>query len=619
MKVAVDPRTRLDRWAALLAPVQWKTGRAGFKARCPAHADEDPSLDVDVRAGRFLWMCRAGCEQRDVAQAVTALGNGHGAQPDAVVTIARGDRPPVRSRRDPLGELAELCAVPRKHIDRMARRGWLAARGDAVAFLFGATGPLKARDLAKPKKEGIRWIGADDEAKAPPIWPLLVTYPETIWLTEGETDCVVLRSRGLDAFAITKGAGTGLTPAQIDALRGRGVRRVVVAFDADPAGRDGSSEQVASIAVAGLDVATTCPPAFDPLTGSGKDWRDWHRSGGTALPEPIDATPPPFFIGHGQALAIAAEDVRWVVPNLIAEGDKVMIAGPQKSLKTFLALDLTRALAAGGEFLGRPEWLVERPARVAFIEEEGSPSLFFRRVAKMGEVPDGSVAWAHRRGFKFTDDAAISTLIERLLAFDPAVAIFDPMQRMTPGIDENDASKTGVVWDAIQRIQLALPRMAVVVIHHANKQARLSWESIRGSSRHAGEVDLGVFVEKEGEDLLRVVIDGRDVPTATGYGDALLVHYSVTSDGFSLIDTGTRVRIRKTGGRTNRSSDQSKQLVLDAVKETPGATKKQIALALDIDEYTVGEYLRDLEREGAIHGNQPSVIKPKKYAAKEGE
>jgi hypothetical protein len=68
----------------------------------------------------------------------------------------------------------------------------------------------------------------------------------------------------------------------------------------------------------------------------------------------VDATPPPFFISQGQALAIAAEDVPWVVPYLIAEGGKVMIAGPQKSLKTFLALDLTRARATGGGLLGRP-------------------------------------------------------------------------------------------------------------------------------------------------------------------------------------------------------------------------------------------------------------------------
>ena len=502
--------------------------------------------------------------------------------------------------------------------------GWHGAvgsqRGARLSRSCSADGrPVKTRDLAKPKKEGIHWTGVDDEAKAPPIWPLLDEYPATIWLTEGETDAIVLRARGLDSFAITKGAATGLTPAQIEALRGRGVGRIVVAFDGDPAGRDGASEQVASIVATGLDVATAYPPSYDPLTGSGKDWRDWHRAGAGTLPEPLDATPPPFFISQAEALTIAARDVQWVVPHLIAEGDKVMIAGPQKALKTYLALALTRALATGGEFLGRPEWTVERRRRVAFIEEEGSPSLFFRRVAKLGDVPDDQVAWAHRRGFKFTDEAAVSALIERLLAFDPAAAIFDPMQRMTPGVDENDAGKTGVVWDAIQRIQLALPQMAVIVIHHANKQARLSWESIRGSSRHAGEVDLGIFVEKEGEDLLRLVVDGRDVPTVTGYGDALLVRYSVTSDGFSMTDTGTRVRIRKTGGRTSRTSDESKELVLDAVKEQPGSTKKQIALALDIDEYTVGEYLRDLEREGAIHGARSSVTAPKKYAAKEGK
>jgi hypothetical protein len=84
---------------------------------------------------------------------------------------------------------------------------------------------------------------------------------------------------------------------------------------------------------------------------------------------------------------------------------------------------------------------------------------------------------------------------------------------MIPGVNENDSSETGIVWDEVARIQEALPGIVVVVVHHAGKSERLTWESIRGSSRHGGEVDLGIFCEKatHAQDTVKIRIDGRDV------------------------------------------------------------------------------------------------------------
>ncbi len=46
--------------------------RRGWSARCPAHADHTPSLDVAAGAdGRTLVLCRAGCRPREI---VAALG-----------------------------------------------------------------------------------------------------------------------------------------------------------------------------------------------------------------------------------------------------------------------------------------------------------------------------------------------------------------------------------------------------------------------------------------------------------------------------------------------------------------------------------------------------------------
>lgn len=48
-------------------------GRRG-RCRCPSHPDKHPSLDVKERDGKVLFICRAGCSQREVLDALRARG-----------------------------------------------------------------------------------------------------------------------------------------------------------------------------------------------------------------------------------------------------------------------------------------------------------------------------------------------------------------------------------------------------------------------------------------------------------------------------------------------------------------------------------------------------------------
>src|SRR5262249_25128046 len=45
-----------------------------YQARCPAHNDSNPSLDITEKDGKTLVICRAGCEQTAVINALKALG-----------------------------------------------------------------------------------------------------------------------------------------------------------------------------------------------------------------------------------------------------------------------------------------------------------------------------------------------------------------------------------------------------------------------------------------------------------------------------------------------------------------------------------------------------------------
>lgn len=48
-------------------------GHAGL-ARCPAHDDRHPSFSIADKGGRIVFICRSGCEQRNVIAALTERG-----------------------------------------------------------------------------------------------------------------------------------------------------------------------------------------------------------------------------------------------------------------------------------------------------------------------------------------------------------------------------------------------------------------------------------------------------------------------------------------------------------------------------------------------------------------
>src|SRR5262245_43460470 len=53
---------------------RWDAYTKKGKARCPSHDDRDPSLDIEEKDGKTLWICRAGCAQADVTAALRAKG-----------------------------------------------------------------------------------------------------------------------------------------------------------------------------------------------------------------------------------------------------------------------------------------------------------------------------------------------------------------------------------------------------------------------------------------------------------------------------------------------------------------------------------------------------------------
>jgi hypothetical protein len=478
------------------------------------------------------------------------------------------------------------------------------ADGAGVRFTFEGHEAYKKRS----GKE-YSWVGTS-AAEAPPLWPAPPDkMPEEAFFTEGESDAGTIQESGLGiAFASTKGAKANLPRGAFKALYERGLRTAIVCGDTDDPGDEFTTRLSREALGAGLEVLVVrLEDILDPFSGindlngvwraTGANKRDFKKLIERATSRLATRLS---FRTVSEMEEIAEEEIKWLIPDLIAPGDKFMIAAPQKSLKSWLALELTRSLTTCSPFLKRVEWIPERELVVGFIQEEGAPSLWARRIAMLGISKQENALFSHRTGFRFTESSYTDELIASARDTGMDVLILDPLQRMMPGLDANSDQDTGVIWDEVFRIQQALPEIVVGLVHHANKQNRLTWESIRGSSRHAGEVDLGIFLERHPfeENQLRMWMDGRDIPQYLGTGESFEVKYKIDRDEriFEMDATEISVHVTSPGqaqGKTNRDR------ILKAVEDGMN-TRTKIMHEVGLSDTTVVEHLKRLVADNEV-------------------
>lgn len=602
-------------------------GNGQWQAWCPCHDDEGTSmkgLSITVTGTRNMGKCHScGATLKTVIDWIEEF-EPNGSSDEPSITVRARTRE-AKKDVDKQGEgentanggagmawWAKKTGVPRKIWEELG----CYEHGIGVAFHFGEGFPIKIR---RPPKD-FSWDPA--RAETPPLWPVPGdVLPKHVSITEGESDCGTTHHLGLPfGFSVTAGAKTPIPEGAFDALKSRGVEEVTLFGDTDSAGTT-FRLHLAHLAVgAGLtcntvDLGRVCDP-FGGITDLNGLWRN--SSSRSHAKELVSRATERVatriqFLSVKDMEEVAKQEVDWLIPDLIAPGDKIILAAPQKSLKSYLALDLTRCLVEGMPFLKRPEWTPERTVKVGFVQEEGAPSLWARRIHMLRITDNTDAIFSHRRGFRFTDEAYVDEVIASAREQKLDMLIFDPLQRMMPGLDANSDTDTGVVWDAVFRIQQALPHIVVMIVHHANKTSRLTWESIRGSSRHAGEVDLGMFLERHPmeDNTLRMWLDGRDIPQYLGTGENFNVKYQIDTEKryFHPMDA-TEISIEVASpsikGKVNRD------LVLTALSEGNN-TRTLIMRHTGLGDNTVISHLDKLVQEGAVIESEQGEGKPNLY------
>lgn len=174
---------------------------------------------------------------------------------------------------------------------------------------------------------------------------------------------------------------------------------------------------------------------------------------------------------------------RYLVKDILAEGQNCIIGGPSKSLKTSFAIDLALSIGTATPFLG--EFTVNESARVAVMSgESGGYTLqeTARRIAayKEIELSAAKVLW----GFELPQVSSADDLhdLEAMITdHEVEVLILDPLYLCLLGIDfASQASNVFAMGPHLQHLSAIGDRTGctMICLHHTKKSTARTYEPL---------------------------------------------------------------------------------------------------------------------------------------------
>jgi hypothetical protein len=236
-------------------------------------------------------------------------------------------------------------------------------------------------------------------------------------------------------------------------------------------------------------------------------------------------------VQRAHLLPVVAPEHRWLIDGLWAAEAVGIVGGEPKCGKSFLALDMAVAVAAGRPCLRR--FAVPQAGRVLLYAAEDALPVVRQRLE--GIAAAAGVALADLDIHVITAPTLRLDLAadqERLAAtaaqLRPRLLVLDPLVRLHR-IDENAAAEVAPLLAYLRELQRRLA-LAVVLVHHARKGAGnvRAGQALRGSSELHAWGDSNLYLRRHGADLT-LTIEHRAAPSSGGLPLALHVDGDVVA------------------------------------------------------------------------------------------
>jgi hypothetical protein len=213
-------------------------------------------------------------------------------------------------------------------------------------------------------------------------------------------------------------------------------------------------------------------------------------------------------------LAECAPELRWLVTHLWSQDAVGIVGGEPKCCKSFLALDIAVAVAAGLPCLRR--FAVPRPGRVLLYAAEDAHPIVRRRlhgiaVAAGVNLRDLDIQVITAPTLRLDLAADRAALQEAVARLQPRLLILDPFVRLHR-IDENASGEVAPLLAYLRELQRRYA-LAVLVVHHAKKGAGnvRAGQALRGSSEFHAWGDSNLYLRRDG-DSLTLSVEHRAAP-----------------------------------------------------------------------------------------------------------
>lgn len=231
----------------------------------------------------------------------------------------------------------------------------------------------------------------------------------------------------------------------------------------------------------------------------------------SALADPNSTLP----VQPAHQLPVRAEAQRWLVTDLWLDDGVGLIGGEPKCYKSFLALDLAVAVAAGSPCLRH--FPVPRPGRVLLYAAEDALHIVRRRLegvcAAAGctlQLLDLQVITVPTLRLDLPADR--DRLLKTIEHLRPRLLILDPFVRLHR-IDENASGEVAPLLAYLRELQRRY-ELAVLVVHHAKKGGGKirAGQALRGSSEFHAWGDSNLYMRRVGNDLT-MTVEHRAAPS----------------------------------------------------------------------------------------------------------
>ena len=278
---------------------------------------------------------------------------------------------------------------------------------------------------------------------------------------------------------------------------------------------------------------------------------------------------------------------QWLVDGLWGRQAVGIVGGEPKCGKSFLALDLAVAVAAGVPCLRR--FPAVQPGPVLMFAAEDAGHIVRRRLQ--------GIAAAAGAEFEALDIAVIDVpvlrldhrpdrqrLVETVERHRPRLLVLDPLVRLH-GVDENAAAEIAPILGFLRDVQRR-SGAAVLLVHHARKSgSSRPGQALRGSSELHAWGDSNLYLRRR---------DGRIVMTvehraAAGLADVAI---ELADDG-----QGPALRLRQEAPEPPTPEERVVQALAEA--DAP-LSQRQIRKRAATRNETVGTLLAKLVREGRV-------------------